>query len=106
MRLTEQPILPDGPVTTYDRRLSLRLFELVKAINIKVNALALGRVSGTDGAMTSPPAAGEWAQGDWVRNAAPTEAGSAGSRYVVTGWMCVAAGSPGTWVQTRVLTGA
>ena len=48
---------------------------------------------------------GTWAQGDVIRNATPAEAGSAGSKYVVTGWICTASGAPGTWLQCRVLTG-
>lgn len=51
------------------------------------------------------PTTGEWAQGDFVRNEAPAEAGSPGSKYVVHGWQCVVAGSPGTWVECRFLTG-
>jgi len=54
---------------------------------------------------TAAPAFGVALQGWFVRNTAPTEAGTAGSKYVVFGWMCVSAGTPGTWVPLRVLTG-
>lgn len=54
---------------------------------------------------TAPPATGRYAQGDVLRNSAPTELGTAGSRYVIVGWVCVATGTPGTWREMRVLTG-
>lgn len=69
-----------------------------------VNALAAGSIDAVD-ARASAPAAGSHKQGDFVRNSAPTEAGSAGSKYVVYGWLCVASGTPGTFVQARFLTG-
>lgn len=51
------------------------------------------------------PSTGDWNQGDTVYNEAPTELGAAGSKYIITGWKCVASGTPGTWVQMRSLTG-
>ena len=48
---------------------------------------------------------GTWAQGDRVRNSTPSEAGAAASKYVVTGWICTVAGTPGTWLPMRTLTG-
>lgn len=69
-----------------------------------VNALAAGSIDAVD-ARASAPAAGSHKLGDFVRNSAPTEAGSAGSKYVVYGWLCVASGTPGTFVQARFLTG-
>lgn len=56
-------------------------------------------------AATAAPTTGTWQQGDTVRNRTPTELGTAGSKYVVTGWTCIASGTPGTWVQNRTLTG-
>jgi hypothetical protein len=38
-------------------------------------------------------------------NTAPAEAGTTGSKYVATGWVCTVAGAPGTWVPLRSLTG-
>lgn len=69
-----------------------------------VNALAAGRIEAVD-ARASVPTAGSHKQGDFVRNSAPVEAGTAGSKYVVFGWLCVASGTPGTFVQARFLTG-
>jgi len=54
---------------------------------------------------TAPPTSGAWAQGDKIENSQPTELGDAGGKYVIVGWICVAAGSPGTWLPMRMLTG-
>jgi hypothetical protein len=35
----------------------------------------------------------------------PSETGSTGSKYCVHGWRCLGSGTPGTWVQMRMLTG-
>lgn len=53
----------------------------------------------------SAPKTGTWPTGATVANASVSELGSAGSKYVITGWVCVAGGTPGTWVETRALTG-
>ncbi|WP_233875231.1 hypothetical protein [Paraburkholderia adhaesiva] len=68
-------------------------------------ANAFGVLGGEDVANTMPTAGGPWHQGKYLRNASPVETGTAGSKYVVRGWTCVAAGTPGTWVQDRALTG-
>lgn len=71
----------------------------------QVNNLTEGRVSAVTNATAAAPTAGANAQGDFVRNSAPTELGAASSKYVIFGWVCVASGTPGTWVQCRYLTG-
>lgn len=43
--------------------------------------------------------------GDYIKNATPMELGGAGSMYIVQGFICIAAGNPGTWREVRVLTG-
>ncbi|MEI4770878.1 glycosyl hydrolase family 28-related protein [Psychrobacillus sp. FJAT-51614] len=48
------------------------------------------------------PTAGTFVQGDFVRNDAPTELGTEGSKYMVTGWTYTVAD---TWVENRSLTG-
>lgn len=55
--------------------------------------------------MSAAPTTGTWALGDLVYNTSPSEQGTAGGKYVIRGWICVAAGTPGTWVQDRGLTG-
>lgn len=69
-----------------------------------LEALRGGRISGRVTA-TAAPTGGAWSIGDFVRNSAPAEAGGGGSKYVILGWVCVASGTPGTWLESRVLTG-
>lgn len=105
MKLNEQPLLPQAPGTDFEKRISVRLFELLRAIAIKVNGMASGQVSALDGGGTAAPTSGTWTQGDRWRNSTPAELGTAGSKYVLTGWICTASGTPGTWVEQRTLTG-
>jgi hypothetical protein len=46
-----------------------------------------------------------WTRGDRRWNKIPSELGTTGSKYVVSGWLCLATGTPGTWVEMRNLTG-
>lgn len=71
----------------------------------QVNGLAEGSISAKHQAITAAPTTGTWMQGDYVTNSAPAEAGSAASKYVILGWVCTVAGTPGTWLETRTLTG-
>ena len=71
----------------------------------QVNGLTEGSISVRYQATTSAPTTGTWMQGDFVTNSAPAELGTALSKYVITGFLCVVAGTPGTWVKTRSLTG-
>lgn len=98
MKLPSDPRLP----TPNDKTQSLtrRLYELFREIANTVNTSAMW-----DSSATAAPATGTWAQGDKVENSAPVEAGSAGSKYIVIGWVCTASGTPGTWLPMRVLTG-
>lgn len=70
-----------------------------------VNLMAEGRMTAFYQARTAAPTAESWMQGDFVRNSAPTELGSVGSKYIIHGWQCTVSGTPGTWVQCRFLTG-
>jgi hypothetical protein len=78
-----------------------RLAELQREVATLVNAVAEGRIGAAINAATVAPTTGAYAVGDFVRNAAPSELGSAGSRYVVAGWVKLASG----FVEQRVLTG-
>ena len=71
----------------------------------QVNNLTEGRIAAVTNATTAAPTSGPNQQGDFVRNSTPTELGSASSKYVIFGWVCVASGTPGTWQQCRFLTG-
>jgi hypothetical protein len=50
---------------------------------------------------------GSFVQGDRVINTQPVEAGTAGGKYVVTGWTCVLTGvnAVANWLDSRMLTG-
>ena len=101
MRLNEDPVLPPIAGPTFLPFLKHLLASLAR----QVNGATEGRIASIHAANTSFPTTGDWMQGDVVRNSTPTEQGSAGSRYVITGWVCVASGTPGTWVAARALTG-
>ena len=81
------------------------LIDLLRRIAYQVNELSEGAISAKYTALTAPPTAGAWARGDWVENSQPSELGSTGSKYVIQGWRCVVSGTPGTWLQSRTLTG-
>ena len=105
MKINEQPRMPVSPDTPYAKSLTAFLFDQLKIIAQKLNAIGDGRMVGSDLTATAAPTTGMYAVGDFVRNSAPSEAGTASSKYVITGWICVASGSPGTFVECRSLTG-
>lgn len=90
------PSIPDAGIA---------LLAFLRAVSSQVNAITTGRASAFHGALPAAPTTGAWALGDEVRNVAPAELGSPGSKYVVHGWQCIAPGTPGTWVEMRYLTG-
>lgn len=71
----------------------------------QVNGLTEGRISSLYQAITSAPTTGTFMQGDFVTNSAPAELGTTPNKYVILGWVCVAAGTPGTFVESRSPTG-
>jgi hypothetical protein len=71
----------------------------------QVNRLSEGSIAARYQAATAAPTTGTYQQGDFVTNSAPTELGVATAKYVILGWVCTVAGTPGTWVQSRSLTG-
>lgn len=71
----------------------------------QVNLISEGRIAGFYTASTAAPTSGSWMQGDSVKNSAPSELGTAGSKYVIEGWICTVSGTPGTWLPKRCLTG-
>lgn len=105
MKLEENPQLPINPDSTYARDLNFVLSRLFRNIAQKVNAIGDGRIAGSDFTAASVPTTGTFRQGDRVWNSAPVEAGTAGSKFVTLGWVCVAGGSPGTLLPIRTLTG-
>lgn len=100
------PLLPTNPESAYDRQLNKSLLDYLRKLVNKLNGIASGVASHmADNAATAAPTTGTYAQGDFVANSNRVEAGSASSKYVLMGWVCVAGGEPGTWVECRVLTG-
>ncbi|KPF66135.1 hypothetical protein IP84_17045 [beta proteobacterium AAP99] len=97
--------LPVNPESDYDRRLYQVLYKFTKDVAVKVNQIADGRFAGFDLSATAAPTTGTWFRGDQVKNSAPSVLGTAGSRYVIVGWICVTGGQPGTWAEMRTLTG-
>ena len=71
----------------------------------QVNSLSEGRIEAVYNADSSAPTTGMNQQGDCIRNLTPTELGAPGSKYVIKEFLCIASGTPGTWVQCRFLTG-
>jgi len=91
--------------TTPRFKVDAELNRFFREIAVQVNGLSEGRASALYQSAQSAPTTGTWALGDFVNNANPSELGTASSKYVINGWKCVVAGTPGTWVQCRYLTG-
>lgn len=66
-----------------------------------------GLMKATNGFMpnTGNGYTGYYRVGDIVDNDTPSETGTTGSKYVVSGWACTVAGTTPTWVAKRCLTG-
>lgn len=100
MRLNTDARLPQ---TEDPRGLKQRLYEINRDICTQVNQLAEGAIQAASNAAPAAPTSGTYARGDFVRNSAPAELGTGGSKYVIFGWICTAA--PGTFLPMRFLTG-
>lgn len=81
------------------------LLRILRDTALTVNAIAEGRQGASYNALPAAPAVTGYAQGDFVRNSAPAEAGTAGSKYVVYGWQLVSQGGSLVFVPVRYLTG-
>lgn len=86
----------------YDKAILARIFD---AVDLQVNGLSEGSIQATYNAYTAVPTTGTYQLGDFVKNSNPSELGGAGNKYVLIGWICVLAGTPGTWKESRTLTG-
>lgn len=82
-----------------------RFRDLFGRVESQVNLLAEGRLQGRHFNASTIPTTGDFAKGDIIWKSDLTEAGIAGSMYIVLGWCCVSAGTPGTLREMRVLTG-
>lgn len=99
-RIATDPRLPQNGDM---KALVQRLYELFRDIGTQVNGASEGSIRAATNAAAAAPVTGAYTPGDFVRNSAPVELGAAGSKYVVFGWVCLAA--PLTFVQQRFLTG-
>jgi hypothetical protein len=104
MRLEPRPNLP-SEVPALVRRLS----ELLREVNGTVNAISEGAAAAHYTARISAPTTGVYAKGDYVHNADPVKAGTAGSRYVIYGWKRLTSGDAHVmftdWVEDRRFSG-
>lgn len=71
----------------FNRQALARIFS---AIDQQANGLAEGRIAATYNAGTAAPTTGSYQRGDRIWNSEPSAGG-----YI--GWVCVTAGTPGTW---------
>lgn len=104
MRIQSNPYLPsEGAPTPLVRQLD----SLLRSIATQLNQLSEGQAVAVTNAATAAPtgSAANYNLGDFILNSTPSELGAAGSKYIIHGWRCLAAGAPGTWVECRFLTG-
>lgn len=80
------------------------VYEALNAVQNQVNSLSEGRIVATYNAQTSVPTTGSYNVGDFVPNSNISELGTAGSKYVLRGWIC-SDSDPLTFLQCRLLTG-
>lgn len=95
-------VSPTGLGSQYNRAI---VEDKLREICNQLNGLTEGRIVSVTNASTSIPTTGTYKQGDFVANSTPSESSTVGSKYIVTGWICVASGEPGTFKEARVLTG-
>ena len=104
MRLVLDFQVPDK----YDKQV---MTNIVRAICNQVNGLSEGDIAARYQAQTTVPNGAEAAQvSDIVWDSNATVRGSVApgvaASYVRLGWICTVPGTPGTWQEMRVLTGA
>lgn len=99
MRLPSDPRLPGVNTPNFLTQLTNLYRDIAKQLNL----LTEGSIEAVTNKATAAPTAGVYQIGDFVKNSAPAEAGTAGSKYIITGWICTA--SPLTFKESRVLTG-
>ena len=80
------------------------IYAVLRQIITQLNNLSDGLISASY-STTAAPTTGTHTLGDFVKNSTPSELGGVGTKYVITGWICTAGGTPGTWQESRTLTG-
>jgi len=87
------------------------IVDILNSVTSQVNNLSEGRLTARHNAQASVPSGTTtaYAVGDFVPDSNCTVRGSVApgvaASYVRLGWVCVAPGTPGTFVEARVLTG-
>ena len=104
-RVSQEPRLPIPDSLNFSNNLYVQLTKLFREFANQLNSLSEGRIQAVTNSGTAAPTAGTYAQGDKVWHSAPVEAGAVSNKYIIIGYCCVSAGSPGTWREMRVLTG-
>jgi hypothetical protein len=92
-RFNDSPSVGGGQITVNATGCLIELDECtfgVPVIDGSQAAAAIVKKTGPSMTRSAAPAAGAWRVGDVVWNSAPAAAGT-------IGWVCTAAGSPGTW---------
>jgi hypothetical protein len=83
-----------------------QMLDMARQIEDVINRAFEGRIYQRYSASAAPTGSTvSWQVGDEVWNNNPMESGGVGSKYIIRGWICLAAGAPGTWREMRVLTG-
>jgi hypothetical protein len=102
MAKVQLPVFPAGENV---RLVVEQLYKFAREVATHINNTSEGRSSGRSSRATVP-VGGTAFKGDIVYNETPTELGSVGAKYILLGWICVVSGTPPTWKEMRVLTGA
>jgi hypothetical protein len=79
------------------------LFDALTAIQNQLNNLSGGLLKAKTNATATMPTTGTYAVGDFVPNSNISELGTAGNKYILTGWIVIT--SPNTFRECRCLTG-
>lgn len=105
-KLPDDPRLPDGR-NDWERRLVRTLTDYLRLNSQQVNDLATGRLEANFNADSAIPSSGLFGIGDFVKKKPIVEQGSAGSKYIVYGWVCTSEGSASasSFTTVRFLTG-
>lgn len=101
------PTNVQGDAGTYLRDFHREITEHTRLVENQVNSLSESRLAASYNAVTASPTGIVLAQGDVIPKAVRTEEGTAGAKYVITGWMAMVDGtaSAGSVVELRYLTG-
>jgi hypothetical protein len=107
--ILQEANLTNGSIATQFSGVSDQNFKLLarrfQTENINVKSIfSVDAVNKQEWGSAAPTING-WTRGDRVWNTLPSELGTTGSKYVITGWICTVTGTPGTWLQIRSLTG-